>query len=108
MECEEFIRSDWSPPDNRIQSERAKRANSWIMECEEFILPDWSPPDDPIQSERAKRASSSIMECEELILPDWSPPDDPARPYDDYDNDYDDNLWHSSFRDTGELQLPPG
>ena len=24
------------------------------MECEELILPDWSPPDDPIQSERAK------------------------------------------------------
>ena len=44
------------------------------MECEEFILPDWSPPDNPIQSERAKRASSSIMECEEFILPDWSPP----------------------------------
>ena len=44
MECEEFIRSDWSPPDNRIQSERA---SSSIMECEEFILPDWSPPDNP-------------------------------------------------------------
>ena len=77
MECEEFILSDCSPPDNRIQSERAKRANSWIMECEEFILPDWSPPDDPIQSERAKHANSSIMECEEFILSDWSPPDDP-------------------------------
>ena len=50
------------------------------MECEEFILPDWSPPDNPIQSKRAKRASSSIMEFEEFILPDWSPPDDPARP----------------------------
>ena len=75
MECEEFILSDCSPPDNRIQSERAKRANSWIMECEEFILPDWSPPDNPIQSKRAKRASSSIMDCEEFILPDWSPPD---------------------------------
>ena len=50
------------------------------MECEEFIFPDWSPPDNPIQSERAKRASSSIMECEEFILPDWSPPNDPARP----------------------------
>ena len=50
------------------------------MECEEFIFSDWSPPDNPIQSERAKRASSSIMECEEFILPDWSPPDDPARP----------------------------
>ena len=49
------------------------------MECEEFILPDWSPPDNPIQSERAKRASSSIMECEEFILPDWSPSDNPAR-----------------------------
>ena len=49
------------------------------MECEVFILPDWSPPDNPIQSERAKRASSSIMECEEFILPDWSPFDDPAR-----------------------------
>ena len=48
------------------------------MECEEFNLPDWSPPDNPIQSERAKRASSSIMECEEFFLPDWSPPDDPA------------------------------
>ena len=46
------------------------------MECEEFILPDWSPPDDPIQSERAKHANSSIMECEEFILSDWSPPDD--------------------------------
>ena len=103
MECEEFLLSDWSPPDNRIQSERAKRANSWIMECEEFILPDWSPPDNPIQSERAssslmgceelifldwsppdnpiqsEHASSSIMECEEFILPDWSPSDDPAR-----------------------------
>ena len=41
-----------------------------IMECEEFILPDWSPPDNPIQSERAKRANSSIMECEEFILSD--------------------------------------
>ena len=44
MECEEFIFSDWSPPDNPIQSERA---SSSIMECEEFILPDWSPFDDP-------------------------------------------------------------
>ena len=43
-ECEEFILSDWSPPDNLIQSERA---NSWITECEEYILPDWSPPHDP-------------------------------------------------------------
>ena len=51
------------------------------MEYEEFILPDRSPPDNPIQSERAKRASSSIMEYEEFILPDWSPPDDLARPY---------------------------
>ncbi len=49
------------------------------MKCEEFIFSDWSPPDNPIKSERAKRASSSIMECEEFILPDWSPPDDPAR-----------------------------
>ena len=47
MECEEFILSDWSPPNNRIQSEYAKPANSWIMEREEFILPDWSLPDDP-------------------------------------------------------------
>ena len=30
-----------------------KRANSWITECEEFILSDWSPPDNLIQSERA-------------------------------------------------------
>jgi hypothetical protein len=50
------------------------------MECEEFILLDWSPPDNPIQSERAKRSNSGIMKCEEFILPDWSPPDDPARP----------------------------
>ena len=48
-----------------------------------------SPPDNPIQSERAKRASSSIMECEEFILPDWSPPDDPARPSDDDDDNDD-------------------
>ena len=69
------------------------------MECEEFILPDWSPPDNPIQSERAKRASSSLMGCEELIFPDWSPPNDPARvlaaegrrnPSDDNDDDGDD------------------
>ena len=79
MECEEFILPDCSPPDNTIQSERAKHASSSIMECEEFILPDWSPPDNPIQSERAKHASSSIMECEEFILPDWSPHYDPAR-----------------------------
>ena len=76
MECEEFILPDWSPTDNPIQSERAKRASSSIMESEEFILPDWSPPDNPIQSERA---SSSLMECEKFILPDWSPPNDPAR-----------------------------
>ena len=49
MECEEFILSDWSPPDNPSQSERA---NSWIMECEEFIPPDWSPPDDPARPRR--------------------------------------------------------
>ena len=50
------------------------------MGCEELIFPDWSPTDNPIQSERAKRASSSIMESEEFILPDWSQPDNPARP----------------------------
>ena len=76
MECEEFILPDWSPPDNPIQSERAKRASSSIMESEEFILPDWLPPENPIPSERA---SSSLMECEKFILPDWSPPNDPAR-----------------------------
>ena len=57
MECEEFILSGWSLPDNPIQSERAKRANLWFMECEEFILTDWSPPDNPIQSEHAKRSA---------------------------------------------------
>ena len=45
-----------------------------------LFLPDWSSPDNPIQSERAKRANSWIMECKEFILPDWSPSDDPARP----------------------------
>ena len=48
-----FLWQVWSLADNPIQSERAKRSNSWIMECEEFILPDWSPPVNPIQSERA-------------------------------------------------------
>ena len=89
MEWEEFILLDWSPSDNPVQSERAKRASSSIMECEEIILQDWSPPDIPIQSERAKRASSSIMECEEFILPDWSPPDDPASDDDDRHVDFD-------------------
>ena len=51
MECEEFILSDWSPPDIPIKSERA---NSWIMESEEFILPDWSPFDDPARVLAAK------------------------------------------------------
>ena len=67
MECEEFIFPDWSPPDNPIQSERAKRTSSSITECEEFMFPDWLPPDNPIQS---KRANSLKMECEEFILPD--------------------------------------
>ena len=71
MECEEFIFSDWSPPDNPIQSQRTKRANSSIMECEEFIFSGRSPPENTIPSKRAKHTNSWIMECEEFILPDW-------------------------------------
>ena len=55
MECKEFIFSDWSPPDNPIQSERA---SSSIKECEEFILPDWSPFDDP--ASRIKKLHFSL------------------------------------------------
>ena len=90
MECEEFIFSDWSPPDNPIQSECA---NSWIMECEEFILPDWSrwrtghlpewsSPDDPAMVFAAVGRLNPIHYFffkRNGHLPDWSSPDDPAR-----------------------------
>ena len=65
MECEEFIFSDWSPPDNPIQSERA---SSSIMECEEFILPDWSPFDDP--ASRIKKLHFSLKG----MSPSWITP----------------------------------
>ena len=68
-ECEEFILSDWSPPDNLIQSERA---NSWITECEEFILPDWSPPHDPARVLAAEgRLNPSLSNCQWVKI--WIP-----------------------------------
>ena len=62
------------------------RWENYFLVAGKLFLQVWSPPDNPIQSDCAKHANSRIMECEEFILPDWSPPDDPASEDDDDDN----------------------
>ena len=55
----------WSPPNNPIQSECEKHANSCIMQCEEFILPDWSPlttrQSHPVQAREARKFLNNGM-----------------------------------------------